>query len=354
MAERFATRFGGVTAYALSLLSNAGIFCLTTIALNQRSSFLYMLTRIMSGFLRHNILTSGLAARELSVVSKDHAMRKVVVFSNIAAMFLGGILGDHGPDIATITTMLALVEFVVAAVVGIISLTSAAKSDSPPAPRNVQAYKNWLLQPPRPYRGLFAPIPSALVVACASMIQCMYPFTDRMVFELGYKMIGLHLAVVFGIQTLVAPAVVGRFGKNNSLLLCACTILLTLGTCINPWITTNGVVFYLIVTLFFTDVPAAVLELGLDAVAEQGLSSLNTPFTKELHRHWKQAAKQWSVTLLFCIDIMFSGREDATRLVTLPVAISLAVFLLTRHLTVTLGTLFVMGWALWGGFFSNF
>ncbi|ESL10997.1 hypothetical protein TRSC58_01262 [Trypanosoma rangeli SC58] len=344
VAERFARRINGVTAYATTLLVTAISIFVRANALRDHSLSLYLLARLINGLFRHTVLFNALAVRELSGASKGYDAKKIVIVSLIVAMLFGGALGDYVSDVAFATNILASMEFTAALTLILLSFKCKFRSKTAAPVPTVKAYKDWLMKQSSHWIPAFAP--STLSASYGSMIQCMYPFIDRQVFHLDYVFIGLHLAVVIIVQAVLAPLVVKRYGKMNQWMIHVCAAFLSVGAWTSPWITDNGLAMYLCTTLFFTDFSAAVLELMLSSVAEDDFKASEKVFACTLHRHVKQAVKQWSRILLVSVHTVLSNREDAMRVATTPVAVGLVAFIFTRNTRVALVVVPLTAWAL--------
>ncbi|RNE99458.1 putative retrotransposon hot spot (RHS) protein [Trypanosoma rangeli] len=344
VADRFARRINGVTAYATTLLVTAISIFVRANALRDHSLFLYLFARLINGLFRHTVLFNALAVHELSGASKGYDAKKVVIFSLIVAMLFGGALGDYVADVAFATNILASMECAAALTLILLSFKCKCRSKTVAAVPTVNAYKNWLMKQSSHWIPAFAP--STLSASYGSMIQCMYPFIDRQIFHLDYVFIGLHLAVVIIVQAVLAPFVVKRYGKMNQWMIHVCAAFLSVGAWTSPWVTDNGLAMYFCTTLLFTDFSAAVLELMFSSVAEDGFKASEKAFASTLHRHVKQSVKQWSRIFLVSIHTMLSNREDATRVATMPIAVGLVAFIFTRHTRVALVVVPLTAWTL--------
>ncbi|RNF13986.1 putative retrotransposon hot spot (RHS) protein [Trypanosoma conorhini] len=344
IADRFARRFNGITAYAATLLATAISILVTANALREHSLFLYLLARLMNGLFRHTSLFAALAIHELPDASKGCDARKLSRVSLIAAMVFGGALGDYVADVAAATDILAVMEFATALALMFLSFTCTFRSKAGNAVPTVKAYKNWLMKQSSHWIPAFAP--SALSASYGSMIQCMYPFIDRNFFHLDYVYIGLHMAVLIAVQVFLAPFVVKRYGERNPWMIHICATFLFLGAWTSPWVTNNGLVLYLCMTLLLTDLPAAVLELMFSSAAEGDFKASEKGFAITLHRHVKQTLKQWSRILLVSVHTMLGNREDATRVATMPIAMGLVALIFTRQTSAALIVVPLAAWVL--------
>ncbi|KAH9599659.1 hypothetical protein LSM04_005503 [Trypanosoma melophagium] len=334
MAERFARFSDGITAYAVTLFATSiGTFVMAT-ALREGSLFLFLLTRLMNGLLRHTFLFGAFAVHELPTTCKSYDMQKFTKFSLIMAVIIGGFIGDYGPNPASTTEILAIVEFSAAIFVGVLSLTLVRKRKVFPAIKTVRAYKEWLLQ--HSYKEYIVFIPLCMTLFCASMCQCMYPFIDRRGFHLNYTIIGIHMGVVFFIQSTVTPFIITRYSGKNHLLIYISAVLLVLASWVSNLMADNGIGFYLIVTLLCTDVSATILELSFTSKALNSFLPSERVLAEKLARHIKQTIKQWSPAVLISVEQIFSGRKDGTRVAMFPLALGVITFVFTNKTSVSL------------------
>ncbi|PWV13348.1 hypothetical protein C3747_44g165 [Trypanosoma cruzi] len=349
ICDRFARRFNGITTYTATLIATAISSFITANALRTHSLFLYLLARFVNGLFRHALSFSALAARELSDASKGYDTQKISIFSLMAAMLFGGVLGEYATDVAAAIEMLATMEFATAVTLMLLSFTCTRGTRTAPGATSVEEYKNWLLR--QPYSCISFFVPTALCVSCASMSQCMYPFIDRQVFQLHYVFIGLHMAVVIAIEAIIAPVLIKRCGEMNQWMIHTCAAFLLFGSWLSPWVSDNGLLLYLGATMLFTDLPAAMLGVVFSSVAENGFKTSDRVFSSNLHRHVKQFCKQWSPILLIFVHSMLIDRQDATRVVLMPFSVGLVTIILTNQIKGALAAIFVSGWAI--GTFSS-
>ncbi|ORC88475.1 putative retrotransposon hot spot (RHS) protein [Trypanosoma theileri] len=334
VAERFARFSNGMTAYAMTLAATSMSTLVMATALREGSIFLFILTRLLNGLFRHTILLGAFAFHELPATCKSYDMKKFTTFSLIIAVLLGGFLGDYGPGPASTVDILAAVEFCTAIVVGVLSLTLVRKPKVFPAVQTVGAYKEWLFK--QSYRDCIVFIPLCLTLFCASMGQCLYPFIDRRGFHLRYSIIGIHMAIVFFIQTTVAPLFLERYSGKNRLLIYISAVLLAFVSWVSNLISDNGIGFYLIVTLLCTDLSASLLEFSFTATALNSFRPSERVFAQKLARHIKQTIKQWSPVVLISSEQIFAERKDGTRIAMFPLAFGIVVFALTNRISLSL------------------
>ncbi|KEG13826.1 putative retrotransposon hot spot (RHS) protein [Trypanosoma grayi] len=346
IAERFARRVGGFAAYAATLLATAVSIFLSAMALREGSLYLFLAARIVNGLFRHIRIFGTLAMQELPLAAKGLDVKRVTTFSLPAAMIFGGALGDYGDGVASVSLLMAAIELAIAVLVGLLSFKVVRKSKTIPAVQTVNAYKKWLLR--RRYHEFAVFIPVALTTLCASMNQCMYPFTDRRAFHLDFFVVGIHMAVVITTPIIFAPFLVKWCTDMTHLMIHASAVLLVVGASISPCVAENGIAFYFFTTWLLTDLPAAVLESALCPRVVDNFSVAEQPFAEKLLLHVRQTFKQWSAVLLVFMQAVFDNRSDVMRVATAPLALGVLVFTTTRRVTATMFTVVfvhcVLGW----------
>nr|CCC95233.1 unnamed protein product [Trypanosoma congolense IL3000] len=329
LAERFAIRFGSILSLSLTLFATSVSTFLSVAALHYESCNLYYISRLLSGLFRHPTTIREVIDHQYPEISQYYDGKSTVPYVIAAAMVIGGVFGDTSLGIVAITGIMAVVEAFVATVVLIISF---AVSDVPkivPTVHKLSTLRGWLLRRPRDIAVLVFPL--AALNCCVANVQLLYPSVDRRVFQLCYSAIGLHMSMDICLQVVIAPVILKWFSRGSRALVCFCAILLCVSMWVSPLIAKHGFRLYFVVTMFLTDIPAAVLQLAFSTFPTDTFSSTEKELAVKMQNYTKKVIKQWQPVFFMILQYQFPEHAGLTRVFGFPLALGIGIYGLTSR-----------------------
>ncbi|CBH17564.1 hypothetical protein, conserved [Trypanosoma brucei gambiense DAL972] len=339
VAERFAIRFGGIVLYSLALFATSVSAFLSTAALHCKSVPMYLVSRTVAGLFRHSATVSAVVGHQYPEFSRCCDVKHFAPYFLGVAVILGGVLGDWWPNIAAISGVMALVEFITAVAVGVVAFIFARTPKTVPTAQRQSTLREWLLL--QPGSKIAHLLPVALLGFCASIVQSLYPSVDRRVFNFSYLAVGAHMMVDTFMQIFVAPLVLRRYKGTPRVLVCLCSLLFFLSMWASSRFAKHGMGFYFVVSTLLTDLPAAVLQSAFTAYTTNSFKEAERELALKMQVCARKIMKQWQPVLFMVIQMLLPDEKNVNQLVGVPLALGVMMFVLSNRVDASMAAVAV-------------
>ncbi|CCD15349.1 unnamed protein product [Trypanosoma congolense IL3000] len=146
------------------------------------------------------------------------------------------------------------------------------------------------------------------------------------------------------LQVVIAPVILKWFSRGSRALVCFCAILLCVSMWVSPLVAKHGFRLYFVVTMFLTDIPAAVLQLAFSTFPTDTFSSTEKEFAVKMQNYTKKVIKQWQPVFFMMLQYQFPEHAGLTRVFGFPLALGVGIYGLTSRFGLSAATI-VVGYA---------